>query len=166
MNLSYLVACGLLITLLSVRMGAKPLTQAQQKVGRRTRESLFSNSARWFWCSFTKDEPIRELLIGSAKSYFSWTCELFLHLKFKISRKSRSYFLKGMFKRHQKTSWLLCIVSLFVVICKEKRTPGGRNPTSKIVITTINLIFNIQEPKLNQDKLTESVRKMTITHKL
>uniref|UniRef100_H3D3R3 Natriuretic peptide C n=2 Tax=Tetraodon nigroviridis TaxID=99883 RepID=H3D3R3_TETNG len=31
MNLSYLVACGLLITLLSVRMGAKPLSQAQQK---------------------------------------------------------------------------------------------------------------------------------------
>uniref|UniRef100_A0A3Q3FWP3 Natriuretic peptide C n=1 Tax=Labrus bergylta TaxID=56723 RepID=A0A3Q3FWP3_9LABR len=31
MNLSYLVACGLLVTLLSVRMGAKPLTQTQQK---------------------------------------------------------------------------------------------------------------------------------------
>lgn len=32
MNLSYLVACGLLVTLLSVRIGAKPLSQAQQKV--------------------------------------------------------------------------------------------------------------------------------------
>ncbi|KAG7513825.1 hypothetical protein JOB18_017621 [Solea senegalensis] len=31
MNLSYLVACGLMVTLLSVRMGAKPLSQAQQK---------------------------------------------------------------------------------------------------------------------------------------
>ncbi|KAL3979036.1 solute carrier family 4 (sodium bicarbonate cotransporter), member 5 [Sarotherodon galilaeus] len=31
MNLSYFVACGLMVTLLSVRMGAKPLTQAQQK---------------------------------------------------------------------------------------------------------------------------------------
>ncbi|XP_017268888.1 C-type natriuretic peptide [Kryptolebias marmoratus] len=31
MNLSYVVACGLLVTLLSERMGAKPLTQAQQK---------------------------------------------------------------------------------------------------------------------------------------
>ncbi|KAM7409569.1 hypothetical protein PAMA_001179 [Pampus argenteus] len=31
MNLSYLVACGLIVTLLSVRMGAKPLSQAQQK---------------------------------------------------------------------------------------------------------------------------------------
>ncbi|KAM3876433.1 C-type natriuretic peptide [Diretmus argenteus] len=31
MNLSHLVACGLMITLLSVRTGAKPLTQAQQK---------------------------------------------------------------------------------------------------------------------------------------
>ncbi|XP_061883492.1 C-type natriuretic peptide [Entelurus aequoreus] len=31
MNLSYLVACGLMVTLLSGRMGAKPLTQAQQK---------------------------------------------------------------------------------------------------------------------------------------
>lgn len=41
MNLSYLVACGLMITLLSVRMGAKPLSQAQQKVRRRPRESVF-----------------------------------------------------------------------------------------------------------------------------
>lgn len=32
MNLSYLVACGLMVTLLSVRMAAKPLSQAQQKV--------------------------------------------------------------------------------------------------------------------------------------
>lgn len=32
MNLSYVVACGLLVTLLSERMEAKPLTQAQQKV--------------------------------------------------------------------------------------------------------------------------------------
>lgn len=32
MNLSYLVACGLMVTLLSVRIGAKPLSQAQQKV--------------------------------------------------------------------------------------------------------------------------------------
>ncbi|NP_001290796.1 C-type natriuretic peptide precursor [Esox lucius] len=31
MNISYLVACGLMITLLSVRSGAKPLTAAQQK---------------------------------------------------------------------------------------------------------------------------------------
>ncbi|CAN9500966.1 unnamed protein product [Ophioblennius macclurei] len=31
MNLSYLVACGLMVTLLSVRMAAKPLSQAQQK---------------------------------------------------------------------------------------------------------------------------------------
>ncbi|KAM8874669.1 C-type natriuretic peptide [Spinachia spinachia] len=31
MNLSYLVACGLMVTLLSVRMGAKPVSQAQQK---------------------------------------------------------------------------------------------------------------------------------------
>ncbi|PWA14576.1 C-type natriuretic peptide [Gambusia affinis] len=31
MNLSYLVACGLLVSLLSEKMGAKPLTQAQQK---------------------------------------------------------------------------------------------------------------------------------------
>ncbi|KAF7202464.1 C-type natriuretic peptide [Nothobranchius furzeri] len=31
MNWSYLVACGLLVTLLSERMGAKPLSQAQQK---------------------------------------------------------------------------------------------------------------------------------------
>uniref|UniRef100_A0A3B4Z3V6 C-type natriuretic peptide 4 n=1 Tax=Stegastes partitus TaxID=144197 RepID=A0A3B4Z3V6_9TELE len=31
MNLSYLVACGLMVTLLSQRMGAKPLNQAQQK---------------------------------------------------------------------------------------------------------------------------------------
>ncbi|XP_023135495.1 C-type natriuretic peptide [Amphiprion ocellaris] len=31
MNLSYLVACGLMVTLLSQRMSAKPLTQAQQK---------------------------------------------------------------------------------------------------------------------------------------
>ncbi|KAM4549424.1 C-type natriuretic peptide [Odontesthes bonariensis] len=31
MNLSYFVACGLLVTLLSEKMGAKPLTQAQQK---------------------------------------------------------------------------------------------------------------------------------------
>ncbi|XP_034529550.1 C-type natriuretic peptide [Notolabrus celidotus] len=31
MNLSYLVACGLMVTLLSVRIGAKPLTQTQQK---------------------------------------------------------------------------------------------------------------------------------------
>ncbi|XP_056133897.1 C-type natriuretic peptide [Lampris incognitus] len=31
MNLSHLVACGLMISLLSVRTGAKPLTQAQQK---------------------------------------------------------------------------------------------------------------------------------------
>lgn len=42
MNLSYLVACGLLITLLSVRMGAKPLAQARQKVRGRTRESLLA----------------------------------------------------------------------------------------------------------------------------
>lgn len=34
MNLSYLVACGLMVTLLSVRMGAKPLSQSQQKVSR------------------------------------------------------------------------------------------------------------------------------------
>ncbi|CAB1324702.1 unnamed protein product [Coregonus sp. 'balchen'] len=31
MNISHLVACGLMITLLSVRTGAKPLTPAQQK---------------------------------------------------------------------------------------------------------------------------------------
>lgn len=31
MNLSYLVACGLIVTLLSVKIGAKPLSQAQQK---------------------------------------------------------------------------------------------------------------------------------------
>ncbi|CAL8309765.1 unnamed protein product [Lota lota] len=31
MNLLHLVACGLVITLLSVRTGAKPITQAQQK---------------------------------------------------------------------------------------------------------------------------------------
>ncbi|CAL8252994.1 unnamed protein product [Merluccius merluccius] len=31
MNLLHLVACGLVITLLSVRTGAKPLTQAPQK---------------------------------------------------------------------------------------------------------------------------------------
>ncbi|KAM6962992.1 C-type natriuretic peptide isoform 1-T2 [Aplochiton taeniatus] len=31
MNFSHLVACGLIITLLSVRTGAKPLTPAQQK---------------------------------------------------------------------------------------------------------------------------------------
>lgn len=48
MNLSYLVACGLMITLLSVRMGAKPLAQAQQKVRRSARESLFNNYARCF----------------------------------------------------------------------------------------------------------------------
>lgn len=42
MNLSYLVACGLLITLLSVRMGAKPLAQARQKVRGRTRESVLA----------------------------------------------------------------------------------------------------------------------------
>ncbi|MEQ2188897.1 C-type natriuretic peptide 4 [Goodea atripinnis] len=31
MNLSYWLACGLLVSLLSEKMGAKPLTQAQQK---------------------------------------------------------------------------------------------------------------------------------------
>ncbi|KAG9333819.1 hypothetical protein AGOR_G00150980 [Albula goreensis] len=31
MNISHLVACGLLVTLLSVSIEAKPLTQAQQK---------------------------------------------------------------------------------------------------------------------------------------
>ncbi|XP_057698173.1 C-type natriuretic peptide [Corythoichthys intestinalis] len=31
MNLSYLVACGLMVTLLSGRMRAKPLSEAQQK---------------------------------------------------------------------------------------------------------------------------------------
>ncbi|KAM3619626.1 uncharacterized protein V6R79_011015 [Siganus canaliculatus] len=31
MNLSYLVACGLMVALLSVRIGAKPLSQAQHK---------------------------------------------------------------------------------------------------------------------------------------
>ncbi|XP_062306606.1 C-type natriuretic peptide [Osmerus eperlanus] len=31
MNFLHLVACGLIITLLSVKTGAKPLTQAQQK---------------------------------------------------------------------------------------------------------------------------------------
>lgn len=43
MNLSHLVACGLMITLLSVRTGAKPLTQAQQKVSHSK-----ANDARFY----------------------------------------------------------------------------------------------------------------------
>ncbi|XP_072294625.1 C-type natriuretic peptide [Eucyclogobius newberryi] len=31
MNVSYLVACGLIVTLLSMKIGAKPLSQVQQK---------------------------------------------------------------------------------------------------------------------------------------
>ncbi|KAK7889803.1 hypothetical protein WMY93_025363 [Mugilogobius chulae] len=31
MNVSYLVACGLIVTLLSMKSGAKPLSQVQQK---------------------------------------------------------------------------------------------------------------------------------------
>lgn len=40
MNFSYLVACGLLVTLFSEKMDAQPLTQAQQKVRQVTWSQL------------------------------------------------------------------------------------------------------------------------------
>lgn len=50
MNLSYLVACGLIVTMLSVRIGAKPVSQAQQKVrGTHLHRFPLINSALIFY---------------------------------------------------------------------------------------------------------------------
>lgn len=80
MNLSYLVACGLMITLLSVRMGAKPLSQAQQKVRRRTRESLFINFFV-FDAVLPKMNLVVDCSMAQERVTFLGQLTLFLHLK-------------------------------------------------------------------------------------
>ncbi|KAM7387967.1 hypothetical protein PAMP_024171 [Pampus punctatissimus] len=88
-----LVSCGLIVTLLSVRMGAKPLSQAQQKslrslMGEELAEFLESEErerrldaersrilrdlrmdtrARWMWARLLNDQPAPKKLKSTNK---------------------------------------------------------------------------------------------------
>ncbi|CAB1314352.1 C-type natriuretic peptide 4-like [Salvelinus alpinus] len=57
MNISHLVACGLMITLLSLRTGAKPLTPAQQKSLR----SLLGEELSEFMASGEREQRLEKV---------------------------------------------------------------------------------------------------------